>query len=738
LFFDSRAALPRDNSSGHAVQFCRPSKPELMQIKNFRNTLCAGLLILPSVISAMGQRVTRATTLPLPTMLRILRAEDERRWDDSVSSLLRDHDSRVRGRAALAAGRIGNEGAIPALVELLKTDGNTDVRQMAAFAIGEIESFAGADALFAILADPSSPAPVVARSVEALGKIAAALPEIQKEHRAEIGKSILGLLRFENEPGTRADRLTVLLGLTAALRARPESAASVVSDFLNSSDPRILADTLNTMARLRLKDANEKVRQLLSNSDPIVRANAARVVGAKEDKDAFDALLRLASSDPDERVRISAVRALGSLKIARVIDPLVKRGNSLLTPAIFESEKSELLEIASVLGRLLPNTSNQSAIDFIQQLHRMTNGEAVEVETAFARMAPAVFQNDPYRAEEERPNPNWRQISRRAQGLEAMRDAVSGAAAESAGQTALKDAQMELAVMLRRPSTPALAVPDILQAYGSFKSSDAGAVALSRFNDADAVVRASAAELLGEQPPSETNMRALIEALPRALKDRQSNEPALAILGALAKQKSATANDAIKTALDSSDHLVRRRAVALLKTNEVGDFSDRIGTVKTRNTDMDYRRALARAGRKVTATLVTGKGNITIEFLPEDAPLTVDNFVQLARRGYFNGISFHRVVPNFVIQGGDPRGDGNGGPGYQIRCEVNEVPYDRATLGMALSGKDTGGSQWFITHSPQPHLDGGYTVFGRVVRGMDVVDRIARGDIIKRVLISER
>jgi cyclophilin family peptidyl-prolyl cis-trans isomerase len=126
-----------------------------------------------------------------------------------------------------------------------------------------------------------------------------------------------------------------------------------------------------------------------------------------------------------------------------------------------------------------------------------------------------------------------------------------------------------------------------------------------------------------------------------------------------------------------------------------------------------------------------------IEFLPEDAPLTVDNFVMLARRGYFNGQTVPRVVPNFVMQTGDPRGDQNGGPGYSIRCEINEATYDRGAVGMALSGKDTGGSQWFVTHSPQPHLDGGYTVFGHVISGMDVVDRIVRGDIIRSIAISE-
>ena len=212
---------------------------------------------------------------------------------------------------------------------------------------------------------------------------------------------------------------------------------------------------------------------------------------------------------------------------------------------------------------------------------------------------------------------------------------------------------------------------------------------------------------------------------------------AVAILDALGKQKSSKANDAIKTALTSSDHLIRRKAVAVLKANGVGDLSSRIGTVQTRNTTADYERALARIGKHFNAVVTTTRGSFTIELLPEAAPLNVDNFIQLAKRGYFNGITIHRVVPNFVIQDGDPRGDGNGGPGYQIRCEINEVPYERGAVGMALSGKDTGGSQWFVTHSPQPHLDGGYTVFGNVVAGMDVVDKIVRGDVIRSISITE-
>jgi cyclophilin family peptidyl-prolyl cis-trans isomerase len=277
-----------------------------------------------------------------------------------------------------------------------------------------------------------------------------------------------------------------------------------------------------------------------------------------------------------------------------------------------------------------------------------------------------------------------------------------------------------------------------LRAYAAFKPKDLAEILRNHLKESDVIIRGTAADLLGELPPDETKARALIDALPVALADKQLNDAALSILDALGKQKTAKANEAIKTALDSNDHLIRRRAVALLKGNGLGSFSARIGTVKTSHTSSDYERAVARIGKHVRAIVTTTKGSFTIDLLPEDAPLTVDNFIQLAKRKYFNGITVHRVVPNFVIQDGDPRGDGNGGPGYQIRCEINEVPYERGAVGMALSGKDTGGSQWFVTHSPQPHLDGGYTVFGNVVSGMETVDNIARGDVIRSIVITEK
>lgn len=135
----------------------------------------------------------------------------------------------------------------------------------------------------------------------------------------------------------------------------------------------------------------------------------------------------------------------------------------------------------------------------------------------------------------------------------------------------------------------------------------------------------------------------------------------------------------------------------------------------------------------------TGKGTMIIELFEEDAPNTVANFEKLIRDGFYDGLAFHRVIPDFVIQGGCPKGTGTGGPGYTIKCELDNNPnkHERGSLSMAHAGRDTGGSQFFICHSPQPHLDGNHTVFGKVVEGLDVVDAIRPGDVMETVSMLE-
>lgn len=142
--------------------------------------------------------------------------------------------------------------------------------------------------------------------------------------------------------------------------------------------------------------------------------------------------------------------------------------------------------------------------------------------------------------------------------------------------------------------------------------------------------------------------------------------------------------------------------------------------------------------RTYRATIETNKGTIELELYPEHAPQTVNNFVFLAGEGFYDGVSFHRVISDFMIQGGDPTGTGRGGPGYRFEDEFkgNPLRHERGVISMANAGPNTNGSQFFITHGPQPHLDGRHTVFGKVVSGLDVVDAIEQGDVMRKVSVA--
>lgn len=721
-----------------------------------------GLLLL-------GATAARSQTanVSLDMQLRLLRAEDTRQWNADAAQLLTDANPAVRSRAALAAGRIGDARAVAPLVTLLEKDDNATVRAMAAFALGECEAVAvsAVDALaLNAIQDTQQPPEVRARAVEALGKIAAALPTADTANRAKIGTTVLAVLSFEAERRSRSESEVILFGLTAALRARPEGAGPVLARFLRYSDAAIRADALNAMARLRVADNVPLIRELVAkDEDALVRANAARVLAAVNDQEGRSYVLDRAVNDLDSRTRVSAVRALATLGDAHAAEVLLARGEAMLktldTGQLRPPALNELLEIASSVGRLRAATNDARAVSWLKKLRETVDYTSPEVETALARVSPESYADGSL------------------QPPETLRDSTQYSAAAAgyselaASKTPLPDEKKRAAlnwlknalVCQPRPSSDfsavstnrrlptttrvspnlpscnelrALAIPDLLRAYAAFKPTDAAEVVRDYLKASDVIIRATAAELLGELPGSVGNTVALASALERAKKDRL-NDAALATLDALAQQKSDAANVALKTALDVPDHLLRRRAAALLKTNGAGDFSDRIGAVQTQFTKKDYRQALELAARDVRAEVETAKGKFTIQFSAADAPLNVLSLVRLAQLGYFNGLTFHRIVPNFVAQGGDPRGDGNGGPGYSLRCEINQLPYERGAVGMALSGKDTGGSQWFVTHSRQPHLDGGYTVLGRVTSGLEVVDNLVRGDKIRRIKILQ-
>jgi len=141
--------------------------------------------------------------------------------------------------------------------------------------------------------------------------------------------------------------------------------------------------------------------------------------------------------------------------------------------------------------------------------------------------------------------------------------------------------------------------------------------------------------------------------------------------------------------------------------------------------------------KKYTALIKTAKGDLVLDLYPQDAPVTVNNFVTLSRKGFYNGLTFHRIIPDFMAQGGDPSGNGTGGPGYEFQDEFSSRTHQAGSLSMANSGANTNGSQFFICYTPQPHLNGKHTVFGQLTQGMDVLKKLVNGDKMTEVVITE-
>jgi cyclophilin family peptidyl-prolyl cis-trans isomerase len=258
-------------------------------------------------------------------------------------------------------------------------------------------------------------------------------------------------------------------------------------------------------------------------------------------------------------------------------------------------------------------------------------------------------------------------------------------------------------------------------------------------SDPDYIVRSTVLDALTRKP-SAADASAIVDAYERSARD-SSNDARISAIHYLAiawHRDSAAFSPQLRERIErlrpSSDPLVRAEAAG---TSVFRGWPSTSGTSKP----LGWYQSIVRtyvlpslAGNRPRATIRTVRGDIVLDLFGAEAPITVDNFLRLSRSGYYRGTRFHRVVPNFVVQDGDPRDDGSGGPGYAIRDELNPRRYERGVLGMALSGPDTGGSQYFITHSPQPHLDGHYTIFGRVLRGFSALDAIVQGDAITPVV----
>jgi cyclophilin family peptidyl-prolyl cis-trans isomerase/HEAT repeat protein len=619
--------------------------------------------------------------------------------------LLGDEEARIRRRAALAIGRVGLADAVPSLVKVLQADLDAEVRQMAAFALGLIADRSAVEPLRAALADA---APLVAgRAAEALGLIgdADAAPAIGKLVAAHVGAAAK---LSADESGSRldaaADAFRLGVYALARLKAYEPLAASVLSP--DGQARTQWWPVAYALQRVEDKRAVPALLALARSESSYTKAFAIKGLGALKAAAAVPLLLPLidparATSGPV----IEAVRALGRIADERAAEPLVK---FVYTRDLHPMARAEGL---SALGETPGAVSPDAFVDFLGDRSPAVRIAALQ---ALAKRDEETFLIVLSGLD---PDSHW---------------SVRAALATILGTKDPEKALPRLTPMLS--DTDARVIPSVLAAMTKLKAPDMATILVEHLAKEDVGIRTAAATNIGELKP-DRGADLLLGAYKRGEADLVIDTRAAAI-EALSKYGAAVAVPVLRAALADKDWALRVKAAELLRTVDSTIETAHAMRPAPASKPVSYDSAsLTTPSVSPHVYIETEKGTIEIELDVLDAPITSANFIELVGKGYFHGLMFHRVVPNFVIQGGDPRGDGEGGPGYTIRDELNQEPYLRGTVGMALAWRDTGGSQFFITHSPQPHLDARYTVFGRVVAGMEVVDAVAQGDVIKSVRV---
>lgn len=678
----------------------------------------AAAVLLPLLAALAGPAVGRSRPLAaqqpdealVGQLARLLAAADARRFDaPALREGLRHPEALVRRQAALAAGRIGDPAALELLVPVL-ADSSEPVRVAAAFALG-------------LLKDARAIPPLVAsvRGVPAAeqgpphAEAAAAVARIGGEAGARALREILQTA----SPGAAAQSPpAVAAALLEAWQLGWRAPVAELAAFAADPSAATRWRALYSLARLRSARGAGPLLDALQDRDPAVRAVAARGVtraladSAQLDPTGVAQRLRPLVADPDPQVRINALRALASFRDSTLAGAVV--------PLLADLDVGVAVQAETTLGALGGGAAVQALRGLVTSavfaVRRQAAIGLAEADSAAGSAAAAALAGD--------ADWRWRSVAAEAFGAARSRGALEARLADPDGRV----------------------VTQALQALQRIVS-DTDAALLLRARELlshpDPAVRSVAADLLARRPDVE-DVDLLVQAYTRAAADpfNDARLSAVVALGAIARASSAgrlrVATRFVQAVPSPDDYLVRR-----LAADRLPDAAEAWGPavpLATGRTDADYRDVARRylvpgpgAEPSTRVTIETDRGNLVVEVLPAEAPLTVAAFLSLVDRRYFDGSRWHRVVPNFVVQDGDPRGDGWGGPGFVLRDELNPTRYETGTIGMALSGPDTGGSQFFITHSPQPHLDGAYTVFGRVVAGTTVLAGIAQGDRVRSI-----
>jgi len=714
---------------------------------------------------------------PAP-LLDLVLYEQARTLGAGTSGVLahaRSEDPGVRARAARAMGRIGDATALDALSGLT-TDDDDDVRAEAAFAIGLIAAdnaddkdiVARARALLAAAwereADRAAEGSIRPRRMVlwALRKVGGAT--------ATSLSDILGEAMLNDSPGLRAEALVSWALLSRFARDtpgldKPELLDAVVKNGRGTApEPRYAA--LYAMMRRPLEVFVPVLTDAVNDAtDPAERAVAIRGLTANKSFQiaVMERLLLgrdepAAAPDPDPWVRVEVVRNLAAdgspaalvmidLAIQRMLAPFAASGRGL-DSADFHVLLAAVEAAANApkpsrhLGRVVEIVRNNPNFDrSTAPWGELLNAALLDcaASTGLDKLAGKLDRVASCGEGAEAQLPGFARIGRQADliavlptpALDRARalEALYGTADSPQAAAAILYAAITL--LPEAPPDPA-AKPDP-KADRALAALRVRLDALGRkaLADKDPITRAIGLSLIGKaaQPGAVETLRAtLAEVSPTAAPGAQLDVLMEAMDG-LATAKDVASIDLVGQYLGSPTPIVRSRAATTLKKLGVTEAQTRFSP------DLPTLGPDQLAPAHLLVQVETTRGPFRVELWPDVAPVTAHSFERLVGQGYYDRLSFHRVIADFVTQGGDPRGDGNGGPGYTLSAEWSAAPFARGVLGMAHAGKDTAGSQFFVTHSAQPHLDGGYTVFGKVVEGMEVVDRLQVGDKMTKLTV---
>lgn len=607
--------------------------------------------------------------------------EDQRvTGDGELFSYLDSPNALVRLRVVEVIGRIQDTTDVHILIPLL---GDPDERVVdeVVFALGQM----GADTATAALIDFCGRATrdQLALGLEALGKIgnnaaAVFLMETLHDFRSGIrAEAALALARAENPGAIPAllisihdpDVLTASRVIYALEKVPSGKVGEAVAPHLTHKDPLIRQYAVRTLGKQKYEKAVGQLTVLLGDQNLRVVVEASRALGEIEDDEAVHPLGTVVTTHQSHHAREAATEALGKIGS--------KKGKDYLIHATLD--KSVGVRIAAI--RSLSKTAGEGSEAFINQM--LTDSSRL----------------------------------------------VRAAALESYGTASIERAIPKLMKEAKNNEDPLMRAAAV-RGLAELDDDRMGPFLASMLSDPDWVVVTESVTAIGKQ-----NFRDASGDLMELYQRRSGREDGnirLAILGVFEEWEIPNAVGLLKDALHNRDKRIRSKALEILTQMEVDPgqvMSDR--AINEENFDRTRRRKLSAPLGIRRAIIICKHGEIELELFGDDAIQTVANFINLAQEDFYNGLTFHRVVPNFVAQGGCPRGDGWGDAGHYIRSEFSQHRYDEGSVGIAHDGKDTGGSQFFITHSPQHHLDGRYTIFGRVTRGMDVVYAIDQGDLFE-------